>query len=164
WDFFHKLRHELSHSKLRKACVQNFLSYVRMREWVDLHLQLLELIKEAGLHVGPRTTSTPAAESSRGAEEHTYAAVHRAILTGMPVVPKRRVRYGEIDPARSRELFIQHALVEGDFETRPLGRTGEFLPHNLALVKELRELEIKARRRDLLRGEEAIFDFYAQRL
>ncbi len=54
--------------------------------------------------------------------------------------------------------------MEGDFETRPLGKTGEFLPHNLALVKELRELETKARRRDLLRGEEAIFDFYDQRL
>src|SRR5262249_49499748 len=64
----------------------------------------------------------------------------------------------------SRELFIQHALVEGDFDTRPLGRTGEFLPHNLALVKELRELEIKSRRRDLMRGEEAIFDFYNVRL
>ncbi len=279
WDFFHKLRHELSHSRLRKACLQNFLSYVRMREWVDLHLQLLELVREAGLHVGPRLENHASVEptgrraasrpETRRADASTlaghgstlaYAAIHRALLTGllsnvayrsetyeytgaggnkfylwpgsalfekrpgwvmaaemvettkrylrtaaridpewveplaghlversysephwhrrssavlayekvslfgMPVVPKRRVRYGEIDPKRSRELFIEHALVEGDFETRPLGKAGEFLAHNLALVKELRELETKARRRDLLRGEEAVFDFYEQRL
>ena len=43
WDFYHRLKGELSRNQLRKACRQNFLSYNRMREWADIHLQLLEL-------------------------------------------------------------------------------------------------------------------------
>ncbi|MFK7790879.1 MAG: DUF3418 domain-containing protein, partial [Phycisphaeraceae bacterium] len=46
WSFYHEQKKKLSHNKLRKACKQNFLNYVRMREWVDVHRQLERMVKE----------------------------------------------------------------------------------------------------------------------
>ena len=43
-DWFNEMRDRLSTSQLRKACRTNFLSYVRMREWHDVHHQLRELL------------------------------------------------------------------------------------------------------------------------
>src|SRR5208283_2901106 len=48
WDFYHKLKETLSRNQLQKACRQNFLSFTRLREWLDVHRELLELIEEAG--------------------------------------------------------------------------------------------------------------------
>ena len=42
WKAFHHQMKHLSGSKLRKWCKQNFLSFVRMREWHDVHQQLVE--------------------------------------------------------------------------------------------------------------------------
>jgi ATP-dependent helicase HrpA len=69
WDFFHDLKEKLSQNQLRKACVQNFLSYNRMREWSDIHLQLLRLLRESGLTLKARRDD--------------YDAIHRSILTGL---------------------------------------------------------------------------------
>jgi ATP-dependent helicase HrpA len=49
WDFYHGLKEDLSRNQLRKACRQNFLSFNRMREWLDLHRELMGLAAEAGL-------------------------------------------------------------------------------------------------------------------
>ena len=57
WDFYHKLKAELSHSQLRKACRQNFLSFNRMREWLDVHRELMELVWQAGLQISPLSLS-----------------------------------------------------------------------------------------------------------
>ena len=51
WDFYHKLKDTLSRNQLQKACRQNFLSLMRMREWLDVHRELLELIEEDGERV-----------------------------------------------------------------------------------------------------------------
>ena len=51
WDFYHKLKSELSRNQLRKACRQNFLSFNRIREWLDVHRELMELARQAGLEV-----------------------------------------------------------------------------------------------------------------
>ncbi len=69
WDFFLGLQGSLGRSKLRKACQQNFLSYNRMREWVDIHRQLCELINEHGMRPGKR-------------REDASDSIHRALLTG----------------------------------------------------------------------------------
>jgi ATP-dependent helicase HrpA len=58
WETYHAKARELSASKLRKFCQQNFLSFVRMREWHDIHQQLLGLVTEMGLE--RRKTSAPA--------------------------------------------------------------------------------------------------------
>ena len=49
WDWFHANREKLSQSKLRKLCQENFVSYVRLREWHDVHQQLHALVSEMGL-------------------------------------------------------------------------------------------------------------------
>ena len=54
WDFYHKLREELGRSRLEKACRDSFLSLVRLREWADVHRQLLEQCKELNLSIGKR--------------------------------------------------------------------------------------------------------------
>ena len=57
WDWFHAQRERLSQSKLRKLCQENFLSYVRMREWHEVHQQLHGLVTEMGLHRPPGNQS-----------------------------------------------------------------------------------------------------------
>ncbi|HUP81421.1 MAG TPA: DUF3418 domain-containing protein, partial [Pirellula sp.] len=54
WDFYHKLREEPGRSRLEKACRDSFLSLVRLREWADVHRQLLEQCKELNLSIGKR--------------------------------------------------------------------------------------------------------------
>ena len=44
-DFHHQMKH-LSGSKLRKWCKENFVSFVRMREWHDIHSQLMHAVGE----------------------------------------------------------------------------------------------------------------------
>src|SRR4051812_4884490 len=44
-EFHHQMKH-LSGSKLRKWCKENFLSFVRMREWNDIHTQLRTMLNE----------------------------------------------------------------------------------------------------------------------
>ncbi len=87
------------------------------------------------------------------------SAYERVTLYGLPIVSKRRVNYGPIDPVLSRELFIREALVEGQLDT-----PGRFLAHNRGLVEEVLELEAKSRRRDLLVSEEDLFAFYDERI
>ena len=69
WDFYHDLKAKLSRSQLRRACAQNFLSYMRMREWCDIHRQLDSLVRDAGMKPRKRTGD--------------YDAIHQSILTGL---------------------------------------------------------------------------------
>ncbi|MFK7817694.1 MAG: ATP-dependent RNA helicase HrpA, partial [Planctomycetaceae bacterium] len=78
WNFFHEQKQDLSHSKLRKACLQNFLNYNRMREWVDLNRQLRDLIER---NDDPKIRE--AAKSLRKKRCDDYDAIHRALLTGL---------------------------------------------------------------------------------
>jgi ATP-dependent helicase HrpA len=54
WDWYHDNARHLSGSKVRKLCQENFISYVRMREWHDVHQQLHSLVTEMGLHHAAR--------------------------------------------------------------------------------------------------------------
>ncbi len=69
WEFYQELKQTCGRSGLRVACRENFLSYTRIREWQDIHHQLLEIVQQAGLKLGPWC--------------HDYAAIHRAILAGL---------------------------------------------------------------------------------
>jgi ATP-dependent helicase HrpA len=247
WDFYHQLRPKLTRSQLRKACRQNFLSFNRMREWLDIHRQLKQLADEAGLttkqasqmrsedqryaaihqallagllsnvacrgdgyeytgaggiafHLWPgsgifagkpkwimaaelvETTRTYARTVARIAPEwieplaghlvqRTYHEPHwsrrtgaamayeRVTLFGMPIVPRRRVRYGTIDPIASRELLIRDGLVEGQCHVR-----AGFLNRNRRLVQELEQVATRSRRSDLYVGLQEQYDFYDQRI
>ena len=64
-----------------------------------------------------------------------------------------------MDPELCRELFIRHALVEGDWQTHH-----KFFHRNRALLHEVEELEARMRRRDILVDDETLFEFYDARI
>ena len=82
-------------------------------------------------------------------------AYQKSSLYGLEINPKKRVNYGPINPVESREIFLREGLVEGEVITK-----GGFLKHNLALVDEIRTLEEKSRRRDILVDPETLYRFY----
>ena len=86
-------------------------------------------------------------------------ALERATLYGIVIYSGRKVNYGRVDMAAAREIFIRQALVEGQWET-PL----PFLQANQKLIKQVEDLEHKARRQDVLVDDELIFAFYDQQL
>jgi ATP-dependent helicase HrpA len=99
------------------------------------------------------------AEPHWEADQGSVVALERVTLYGLPLVTNRKVHYGRIDPVMSRELFLRHALVEGDWRTRH-----EFFHANRSLLLEIEELEHRARRRDLVVDDEALYSFYDARI
>ena len=114
-----------------------------------------EWAEELAAHLVKRTYSEPHWERNRAA----VIGYERVTLYGVPLVLARKVNYATIDPQLSRELFIRHALVEGDWQSRH-----HFFAANRALVAEVLDLENRARRRDLLVDDESVFAFYDQRI
>ncbi|MCE9524610.1 MAG: ATP-dependent RNA helicase HrpA [Planctomycetales bacterium] len=300
WDFIHRLKSDLTRGQLRKACRQNFLSETRIREWQDVHRQLLEMVTQFGLRAGkrkfdgtvvtkaivPLPTSSAAPKQSMGfadiqrrkdqraksgsssdgtatlsdspgsfSTDGIYASIHRSLLAGLlasiatktdtseylaaggnkfflwpgsgtfgsrpkwivaaelvettkryartvakideewieplalhlvsrshsepvwdrrsstvvasekvtlfglTIIPRRRVRYAHIDPSGARKLFLQHALVEGDYDTK-----APFFAHNGRVREEAAKLAAKTRRRDMIVEDDAIYSFYQSRL
>ncbi|MEV0462704.1 ATP-dependent RNA helicase HrpA [Nocardia tengchongensis] len=102
-----------------------------------------------------RTYSEPHWSAKRGAA----AAYERVTLYGIPLVTQRRVDFGRIDPELSRELFIRHALVQGEWQT-----THDFFARNRELLDDVADLEHRARRRDILVDDEVLFEFYDRRI
>ncbi len=69
WDYFETQRQELSQNQLRKLCKKEFLSYLRLREWRDVHHQLCVAVKDLGIRVNSEPTN--------------YESIHKALLTGL---------------------------------------------------------------------------------
>ncbi|WP_369741591.1 ATP-dependent RNA helicase HrpA [Mycobacterium servetii] len=242
WQYLREQRKTLSGSAFRRMCRQEFLHYLRIREWQDLVGQLRSIARDLGImesdepadparvhaallagllsHVGMRREDgreflgarnsryvlapgsslskrpprwvmvAELVETSRlygrtaariqpevvervagdlvqrsysephwDAKRGEVLAVERVTLYGLPLVARRRVGYARVEPAVARELFIRHALVEGDWQTRH-----HFFHENARLRSELEELEGRARRRDLLVGDDDIYAFYDARV
>ncbi len=106
-------------------------------------------------HLIKRTHSEPRWDPKRG----SVVATERATLYGLPVVAGRTVPYGAIDPELSRSLFIQRALIEGDWSARH-----RFLADNRTLREEAEELEHRARRRDIVATDAQLHAFYDARI
>ena len=87
------------------------------------------------------------------------AAYRNTRLYGLLIEGGKRVNYASINTKESREIFIREALVEGRYHTHV-----EFIKANRKLIEFYRGQEERERRRDLLIGEEQIYDFYDQRL
>lgn len=68
WRRFHDSAGQLSGNQLRKWCREQFLSYVRLREWQEVHSQLREAVTDLGLRANQIDAS--------------YAELHQAILSG----------------------------------------------------------------------------------
>jgi ATP-dependent helicase HrpA len=247
WRYLKDQQRALSGNQFRKLCRTEFLNYLRVREWQDLHAQL----RQAASQLGVTVNTTPAdpewihrsvlagllshvgmqAEAAKGGPRHEYLgargarfaifpgshlfkarpqwvmaaelvetsrlwarivakidpawaeelaghlvkrnysephweknagaamAYEKVTLYGLPIVAGRKVAYGRIDPGLSRELFIRHALVDGDWRTHH-----EFFHNNRKLLASVEELEHRARRRDILVDDEDLFDFYDARI
>ncbi|HEY9311434.1 ATP-dependent RNA helicase HrpA [Williamsia sp.] len=86
WTYLEDLRKELSSSQFRKRCSREFLHGLRIREWRDLHSQLVRIVRDLGMTV-PTTFETPEAESGMA------AAIHQSVLSGL--LSQIGVREGE---------------------------------------------------------------------
>lgn len=237
WEYLQGLQKELSGNQFRKRCKQEFIHYLRVREWQDVYSQLRQTVREMGIrineepadyagvhralltgllsHVGNKDEKhqylgarqsrffifpgsalfnakpkwlmaaelvetsrlygryvakiavewiEPAAEHlvKRNYHEPRFSkkqgaviATEQVTLFGLLIVPGRNVQYGRIDPVEARRIFIRDGLVTGELR-QPL----PFLQANMGLIAEVRELEEKARRRDILVDEEALFAAY----
>jgi ATP-dependent helicase HrpA len=114
-----------------------------------------EWVEPLAGHLVKRSYSEPHWEKKRGGA----VALEKVTLYGVPLVVDRKVSYGRIDPAAARELFIRHALVEGDWST-----SHKFFAENRRLLAEAEEVEHRARRRGLVVGEDELFAFYDARI
>ncbi len=254
WAYLRERRRELSGNAFRRLCRSEYLNFLRVREWQDLHTQLREACTELGLrrndvpagldrvhtavlagllsHVGlldvtsqakpergkrrgpaeylgargARFAINPGSSSARTnpplvmavelvetsrlwarmvapieaewveavgghllkrnySEPHWSAsggqcvAYERVTLLGVPIIAQRLVSYARIDPVVAREVFIQSALVEGQWRTRH-----HFWPRNQATRAEAEQLADRNRRRDLLVDDVTIAAFYNERI
>ena len=242
WEYVQEQRDALTGNRFRKLLREEFLHFLRIREWQDLHGQLRSAARNAGMtlndvpagpdrihvavlsgllsQVGLREAETREFLGARGAKfmifpgsplakkpprwvmaaelvetsrlwartvariqpewveplaEHlvkrTYSEPHwsrkragavateRVTLHGVPIVVGRTVDLGRIDPEQARDLFLRHALVEGDWDTRHA-----FFAANRALLDDVEELETRARRRDLVVDEDTLYAFYDARV
>jgi len=89
-------------------------------------------------------------------------AYRKTLLLGLLLRDKEPVNYAPINPAESRTVFIQEAIVGGAYQ--PRNNAADFVQHNLSLIGEIEKIEIKTRRRNLLVNDQLIYDFYAERL
>lgn len=241
WSLYHDKKKHLSQNKLRKYCKEHFLSFLRLREWHDIHQQLHIQLSELGLKFNQQEASYDAIHQAllcgllshiafkTDKYEYTGArnlklqifpgsALHKkgpkwmmaaelvetgrlyarivakidptwieplagslikrqysdphwekkpaqvvafesASLYGLPIVTRKRVHYGPIDPNISNEIFIREALVNGDWHCR-----APFFQQNRALIADIELLEQKSRRRDVLVDEDILFSFYRERI
>jgi ATP-dependent helicase HrpA len=247
WNYIQEKQQELSSTQFRRLCRNEFINYLRVREWQDLFAQLRQLARPLGISLDNKRLADPVGNhegihisllsgllshigilderkreyvGARGSRfaifpgsalfkksptfvmaaelvetsrlwarvaskfdplwaeqvaphlvKRSYSEPHwskkmgsvmaheKVTLYGVPIIPSRRVNYGRVDPELSRELFIRHALVEGDWQTHH-----KFFHRNRALLQEIEELEARMRRRDILVDDETLFEFYDARI
>ena len=114
-----------------------------------------ETVEKLAEHLVKRQYSEPRWDAKRG----SVVATERVTLYGLPLVVGRRVQYGSIDPVVSRELFIRHALVQGEWTTHH-----RFWAENQRALERVAELEERARRRDIGVDDETLFELYDVRI
>ncbi len=243
WNWFQNaVEHKKSNKQLIDNCHAHFLSYLRLREWREVHGQLHAMVTElgwkeselpgtydaihqallagllgnlgckadeSGFYLGARGIrylihpSSPlqkkagkwimAAEITEttrlfgrcvariepdwlekvGAHliKRQYFDAHwekktmqvsgweRTTLYGVVINPKRRIHYGPMAPAESREIFIRQGLVSEEID-EAFAKRWPFFQHNQRLIREIEHLEHKQRRQDVLVDDELIFAFY----
>jgi ATP-dependent helicase HrpA len=251
WDFVSEAGQKGS-SALRRACKERFLSFLRVREWREVHRQLEDVVRDLGIknqrrrapegklapaaanyvslhlallsgllskigkwnpeqriYVGAKQTRFAIHPSSclakkppawvmafelvetsqlfartaakiepewlEQAGQHllkrSYSDPHwtestartsikeQATLFGLPVLRDRSVDYAKVDAAGARRLFIEHALVRGEYKSR-----GAFQQKNRELLAEVERLRDKARQSNMLADDEALFAFFDARV
>jgi ATP-dependent helicase HrpA len=70
WDWYdHALKNKKSNKDLLNQCHQNFLSFLRLKEWRELHAQLLDIVEEMEFKLNDK--------------EANYEGIHKALLAGL---------------------------------------------------------------------------------
>ncbi len=114
-----------------------------------------EWLEKVGHHLIKKSWADPHWEKNAG---HVIA-FEKGTLYGLPVYGQRRVNFAPKDPKLAREIFIREALVAEEMDSK-----APFWQHNKALIRDIREMEHKSRRPDVLVDDEQIFSFYDSRL
>ncbi|NOY72672.1 MAG: ATP-dependent RNA helicase HrpA [Gammaproteobacteria bacterium] len=241
WKIYHDNKKHLSANKLKKFCKSEFISYMRMRDWRDVHTQLTMQATQLGL----KLNETPAEYANihrslltgllsyiglkqagrefLGAQnkkiqifpgsalfkkspkwimaseivetakiyarvvakiepewlervaahliKHNYSEPHwekkqamvigfeRLTLYGLTLLEKRKIDYAKVDGGLARKIFIRSGLVDGELQSKLA-----FFNQNQTLIAEIKDLEHRSRRQDILVDEEILYDFYNQNL
>jgi ATP-dependent helicase HrpA len=112
-------------------------------------------IEAVGSHLVKRQYTDPKWDKDRA----QVVSTEKVSLYSLILVPARRIHYGPVDPRTSREIFIQHALVEGQFKS-----DAPFFRHNLAMRAQVERMEAKLRERGLLADVKERFRFFDARV
>src|SRR5687768_4147486 len=88
WNAYHDEFERLkTQSQVRRFCRSHFLSYLRMREWVDVHAQLEDALENVDFTSIGETLTTikapPQPDPNRAMDVALYAGIHRSILSGL---------------------------------------------------------------------------------
>jgi len=119
WRGFEGQRQTLGANALRSWCRKNFLNYMRLREWRDAHRQLHLICKELALSPqkgsakAPVLATVPEATEAPALPEIDYAAVHKAILSGLLSQIGQKAEEGDYLGARQRRFWIHPSSVIG---------------------------------------------------
>jgi ATP-dependent helicase HrpA len=257
WEFVREAE-KRSMSQLRRVCKENFLSFIRVREWGEIHRQLEEVVHDLRLEPPTQGANGPGRAASLGdtLSRENHDPLHKALLTGvlskvgmwnaehrmyvgakqtrfaihpssalarkppawlmafelvettqlfartaariepewldtvgahlvkksysdphwsekagrasirehatlfgLPLARDRHVDLAGVNPAGARRMFLEHALVRGEYTTR-----GTFQKKNQELMTEVARLRDKARRSDMLADDEALLAFFDRRV
>ena len=112
-------------------------------------------LERVGAHLLKKQLLDPHWEPRQG----EVVAYERATLYGLVVYSGRKVPFAKADPLLARQIFIQQALVEAQWQTS-LG----FMAANKKLISQVMDLEHKSRRQDVLVDDAMIHAFYEQNL
>ena len=102
-----------------------------------------------------RTYSDPHWSTKQGAA----MATEKVLLYGVPVVTDRPVLFAKVDAEAAREMFVRHALVQGEWTTHH-----KFFAENRKTLEEAEQVEARSRRRGLVASEDDLFAFYDERV
>ncbi|MFC8922112.1 ATP-dependent RNA helicase HrpA [Cellulosimicrobium sp. NPDC057127] len=114
-----------------------------------------EWAEELAGDLARRTYSDPHWSTKQGAA----IAREKVLLYGVPIVADRKVLYAKVDPEAAREMFVRHALVQGEWTTHH-----RFFHDNRKLLEEAEELEARSRQRGLVVDDDVLFAFYDERV
>ena len=114
-----------------------------------------EWVERAGGELLRRSYSEPRWDARRA----SVVATEKVTLLGVTLVGARTVQFDRIDPELSRQLFIRHALVERDWQTRHT-----FFAANQRAIDEVAAWEERTRRRDIVVDDDTLFALYDGRI
>ncbi len=125
------------------------------RLWAHSAARILpEWAERAGEHISKYSYDEPHWDRDRG----SAMTVERVSLYGVPLVAGRSIHYRRVDRAVARELFIHHALVEGEWQN-----THAFFEQNESVLEEVRRLGARTRR-DLFVDYDVLYQFFDERV